>query len=118
MPPEVMQNGNPVWEFLRLRRICSTEESFVAESKKLSLYFHRADYPADLIQSSFERAYLQDRITLITPTVRNETTTEDNLYLITTHHPTFFEVNKIVSDNLELLDSSSSTRPILQTINR
>ena len=47
--------------------------------------------------------------------VRDETTTEDNLYLVTTHHPTFFEVNKIVCDNLELLDSSSSTRPVLQT---
>ena len=33
-------------QFLRLRRICSMEESFVAESRKLSLYFHRADYPA------------------------------------------------------------------------
>ena len=41
--------GIPYGQFLRLRRICSTEESFVAESKKLSLYFHRADYPADLI---------------------------------------------------------------------
>ena len=76
------------------------EESFVTESKKLSLYFHRTDYPADFIQSSFQRAYLQDRTNLIAPTVVNETTTNDNLFLITTHHPTFFEVDKIVSENL------------------
>ena len=107
--------GIPYGQFLRLRRICSTEESFVAESRKLSLYFHRADYPAELIQSSFERAFLQDRTILITPKEETETPTDDNLYLITTHHPTFFEVNKIVSNNLELLDGSSSTRPILQT---
>ena len=112
------RDGIPYGQFLRLKRICSTEEEFVRNSKSLAFYFHKADYPLDLIQKSFERAYAQDRQMLITP--KSDTTIvdgekKDGLFLITTHHPTFHEVNNIVTSNLDLLDRSSSTRPIVQT---
>ena len=112
------KNGIPYGQFLRLKRICSTEDEFVRNSKLLALYFHKADYPVELIQSSFERAYIQDRCMLLAPIPDTPNHTEDQddtLFLITTHHPTFREVNNIVSSNLDLLDRSSSTRPIVQT---
>ena len=51
--------------------------------------------------------------TYIQPKTKDRTNNENNLYLITTHLPTFREVNNIVSRNLDLLDRSSSTRPIV-----
>ena len=96
------RNGIPYGQFLRLKRICSTEEEFVRNSKQLAFYFHKADYPLDLIQKSFDRAYAQDRQMLITPipdTTIDEEVKEDGLFLITTHHPTFHEVNNIVTSN-------------------
>ena len=72
-----------------------------------------ANYPLNLIQTSFERALAQNRADLLKPKMKDTTNNENNLYLITTHHPTFREVNNIVSRNLDLLDRSSSTRPIV-----
>ena len=112
------KNGIPYGQFLRLRRVCSTESEFVANSRQLAFHFHRANYPLDLIQTSFEKAYLKDRHTLLIPKLdipTNEENKDDSLFLITTHHPTFREVNNIVSANMDVLDRSSSTRPILQT---
>ena len=108
------RDGIPYGQFLRLRRICSRDEDFVSESKLMAYNFYSADYPLKLIQQSFERAYLQDRDTLLLPKQDQNEPENDSLYLITTFHPTFNEVNKIVSKNLDLLDRSSSTRPALE----
>ena len=113
--PKSCRNGIPYGQFLRLRRICSTEKDYIQESQMLAFHFHQANYPTKLIQESFERAYLQERQALLQP--KPESTTgpnKDNLYLITTYHPTFHEVNRIVNQNMDLLDRSSSTRPIIQ----
>ena len=108
------RNGIPYGQFLRLRRICNKDEDFVSESKIMAYHFYQASYPPKLIQESFERAYLQNRDQLLQPKVDKNQSTNDNLYLITTFHPTFNEVNRIVSKNLDLLDKSSSTRPALE----
>ena len=39
------KDGIPYGQFLRLRRICSTELEFVANSKQLAFHFHKANYP-------------------------------------------------------------------------
>ena len=79
-------------------------------------HFHQADYPLKLIQESFRRAYHQDMKQLLTPKPDTTKAGDDNLYLITTFHPTFNVVNKIVTRNMDLLDRSSSTRPALKAI--
>ena len=108
------RNGIPYGQFLRLRRICSTDEYFITESKIMAYHFHQANYPLKLIQESFERAFHQDRKQLLRPKPDIDIDSEvDNLYLITGFHPTFNEVNKIVTRNMDLLDRSSSTRPAL-----
>ena len=111
--PKSCKNGIPYGQFLRLRRICSSEKDFVNKSKMLAYYFHLANYPSKLIQESFERALLQDRQVLLQPKPISDSDPNNNLYLITTYHPTFHEVNLIVNRNMDLLDRSSSTRPIV-----
>ena len=108
------KNGIPYGQFLRLRRICSSDKDFIKESKWLAFHFHEANYPSKLIQDSFERAFVQDRQNLLLPKPVDTTGPSNNLYLITTFHPTFHEVNRIVNRNMDLLDRSSSTRPIIQ----
>ena len=112
--PRSCRRGIPYGQFLRLQRIYSNKEDFVHQSKILALHFHRVFYLTELIQGSFERAFLQNRDELLKPKPETNDANKDNLYLITTHHPTFREVNNIVSCNLDLLDRSSSTRPVIQ----
>ena len=115
--PRACKNGIPFGQFLRLRRICSDEADFIAESRTMAYHFHKAGYPDKLIQDSFDRAFYLDREPLLIPKPdkRSEDRDENKLFLITTHHPTFRGVNDIVSRNRELLDKSSSTRPTMQT---
>ena len=112
--PRSCRRGIRYGQFLRLRLICSNEEDFIHQSKILTLHFHRANYLTELIRSSFERAFLQNREELLKPKPETNDANKDNLYLITTHHPTFREVNNIVSCYLDLLDRSKSTRPVIQ----
>ena len=111
---KLCNNGIPYGQFLRLKRICSDEDDYVAKSKLMAYHFHLANYPIELIQSSFERAYIQNRYDLLNAPEKIKDPDQDNLYLITTHHPTFRGVNEIVNKNKDLLHRSSSTRPILQ----
>ena len=111
--PKHCKNGIPYGQFLRLRRICSSIHGFIEQSKIMAGHFLRANYPPKLVQTSFERAYLQDRNTLLTSS-KEKTNAQDSLFLVTTFHPTFRAVNDIVSLNMDLLDRSSSTRSALQ----
>ena len=55
-------------------------------------------------------------MTLLNPPVIevNEDEKTENTFLITTFHPNFRECDKVVSSNWDLLDKSSSTRPLLK----
>ena len=111
--PKHCKNGIPYGQFLRLRRICSSNNSFIQQSKIMAGHFLRANYPPKLVQTSFEKAYLQDREILLAQTQQKKND-QDSLFLVTTFHPTFRAVNDIVSHNMDLLDRSSSTRSALQ----
>ena len=102
-------------QFLQLRRICNNDTDFTNHSRQLAFYFHKANYPLELIQQSFERTYLQDHKTFLVQedTDNDKRSHENSLFILTTYHPTFHEVNKVVSTNMDLLDKSSATRPAL-----
>ena len=113
--PRSCKNAIPYSQFLRLRRICSDDEDFVIQSRKLALSFHKANYPDDIIQTGFNKAYYLDRSSLLHKETSNNKTKDDpKIFLITDHHPSFRAVLDIVSNNWDMLDNSSSTRPLLQ----
>ena len=114
--PVSCKKSIPYSQFLRLRRICSNEDDFVLQCKKLAKSFHKAHYPDDIIQSGFDKAFQTNREDLLKrPSNRNKDDKSDPpLHLITDYHPSFRAVLDIVSNNWDMLDNSSSTRPILQ----
>ena len=74
--PKSCKNAIPYSQFLRLRRICSDDDDFVVKSKLLALSFHKANYPDTIIQAAFDRAFEQDRNTLLAPKYRTFPDTE------------------------------------------
>ena len=112
--PKSCKNGIPYSQFLRLRRICSDDDDFVTQSRKLALSFHKANYPDEVIQTSFDKAYIIDRETLFQRDTSKPVESKDpKLFLITDYHPSYRAVLDIVSQNWDMLDNSSSTRPLL-----
>ena len=114
--PRHCRDGIPYSQFLRLKRICSTQETFTHQCREMSKNFIRADYPPQVIRSAFDKVYHLDRHTLLNPTIIDDSVEEDkdNTFLITTFHPNFRECNKIVQKNWDILDKSSSTRPLIK----
>ena len=114
--PRHCRDGIPYSQFLRLKRICSTEATFTHQCREMSKNFIRADYPPGVIREAFARVYNLDRLTLLNqiPLVEEDDEAKDKTFLITTFHPNFRECDKIVGENWDLLDKSSSTRPLLK----
>ena len=114
--PRHCRDGKPYSQFLRLKRICSNTNTLTHECREMSKNFIKADYPPNVIRESFEKVFLLNRTTLLKHTPIEEEDKEvepDKTFLITTFHPNFRECNKIVHRNWDLLDKSSSTRPLL-----
>ena len=113
--PKSCKNAIPYSQFLRLRRICSDDDDFVVQSKILALSFHKANYPDHIIQAAFDRAFEHDRNALLAPKhiTKPKNKEPKKVYLFTDHHPSFRAVLDIVSNNWDILDNSSSTRPLL-----
>ena len=109
------KNAIPYIQFLRLRRICSDDDDFVVQSKILSLSLHKANYPDHIIQAAFDRAFEHDRNALLAPKHITKPKNKElkKVYLFMDHHPSFRAVLDIVSNNWDILDNSSSTRPLL-----
>ena len=64
---KLCKNGIPYGQFPRIRRICSDDDDCIAKSKTMDYHFYLADYPDSLIQSIFERAFLQEHDPLLEP---------------------------------------------------
>ena len=62
--PRSCKNAIPYSQFLRLHRICSDDEDFITQSNKLALSFHGSNYPDEIIQNGFDKAYFIDRSSL------------------------------------------------------
>ena len=114
--PTSCKKSIPYSQFLRLRRICSDSDDFVIQSRKLANSFHRANYPDKVIQDGFNKAYLLNRDELLHKTRKDKSDSDkrDQIFLITDYHPTFRAVLDITSNNWDMLDNSSATRPLLQ----
>ena len=113
--PPTCKDSIPYSQFLRLRRICSDSTDLIVEAKKMSSHFHRAGYPKKLIQTAFDKTWKLDREELLEYKVADaEKEKEKNFFLITTYHPSGSVLDKIISKNWDLLDRSSSTRPLLE----
>ena len=113
--PKHCRTGIPFSQFLRLRRICSDTTTFVSRCREMSRHFISANYPPDIITSAFNRVFTMERQTLLTPKadVTQTDLPTDKSFLITTFHPYFRECDTIVTRNWDLLDRSSSTRPLM-----
>ena len=111
--PKNCKSAIPYSQFLRVRRICSSDTDFVKHSREMGHHFLRADYPANIVQEAFSRAYHKDRATLLNPPPRETEEDTTNIFLITTYHPGGRILGDVVKQNWDMLDKSSSTREIL-----
>ena len=114
--PKNCKKAIPYSQFLRVRRICSNDDDYIKHGKDLARHFLRAEYPANVVQQAFERAYDKERRLLLYPAPKQVLSDKDiipEIFLISTYHPSGSFLDQLIRKNRDLLDRSSSTRSIL-----
>ena len=109
--PKSLLNSIPYSQFLRLRRLCSDENDFMAQCSKYAEFFKSRLYPSHLIESAIARAASKNRIDLLHST--RSRNTEERIPLVVTHTPlTSNLAPKIVDLYERILVSNPSTSDI------
>ena len=132
--PRHVLKGIPFLQFLRVRRICSTDSDFFQNCFMLSSHFIRRGYPKNLVLTALERASNLDRNDILnkdflrksiadgqlTPnntSQHNDTVGQKDVtkrfFCITTHNPLNPPIRDIVSKNCQILGKSSGTRHLV-----
>ena len=113
--PRNCKTGIPYSQFLRIRRICSDTNDFIVHAREMSKHFLRAKYPPAILQKAFSKAFHLDRDSLLKPKEDNQDPDAylDEIFLITTYHPSGRILGDIVKQNWDMLDKSSATREVI-----
>ena len=110
--PSHCKRGIPFGQFLRLRCICTKEEDFIRHALIMGAHFLSRGYPTDLISTGLIRALQTHRPDPLNTTGDKKVPTESSgpAILITTFHPTFSSLKKLVRTNWEILARSAKTQ--------
>ena len=107
--PGHTKRGGPYGQFLRIRRNCTLTEDYIKHSLIMKQHYIKRGYPPDLVECSRIKALNQNRKTLLNPpnvnSSQNKTTT-NIVPLVLTHHPTNFQIRKIIMDQWGILKYS------------
>ena len=108
--PKHCKKGIPFGQFLRLRRICSRDKDFSRQVLIKAAHFRARGYPTNLIAEACHKAWQVGGHNA--PNMKEKKEEGDLNILVTTFHPTFNNLVRIVKDNWEMLSRSNKTKPI------
>ncbi|XP_069591607.1 uncharacterized protein [Ranitomeya imitator] len=108
--PIHLRNSIPKGQFLRVKRNCSTEEDFRAESKKLTDRFQTRGYPRKVISRAFQHSQQCEREEILKPKQKKDARTID---LITVYHNQWGDVYGILKKNWNILLTEPKLHPWL-----
>ena len=111
--PEHCKNGMPYSQFLRVRRICSTDESFISHSFEMGKHFLRRGYPPDLIENALIKSFRKERSELLAEkTISPIKDMDKGLFAITTYQPEFSGLRDTILKDWDFLNRSNNTKPL------
>jgi hypothetical protein len=111
--PQNCKDSIPYSQFLRVRRICSKIDDYEKHVINMSKHFLRRRYPIELLEEAAILARRQDR-ELLLDQQRKPKEKQDDVFLITTYHPTDSGVVDVVKKNWDILGKSPTTQFIQQ----
>ncbi|KAM4015995.1 uncharacterized protein ACNLHF_002507 [Anomaloglossus baeobatrachus] len=102
----------PVGQFLRVRRICSFEESFERQSGELRDRFRDRGYGANVIKRGYLRAKATSRTQLLSCAKRKKQS-DNTIRFITTYNNQWFQIRKILTKHWSVLQLEPSFKNVL-----
>jgi hypothetical protein len=108
--PNPTKDSIPYSQFLRLRRLCSNEDDFMAQAHRMVTFFTARGYPETLVRGALDRAASTSRSHALTP--RDPLEQEDRTLFTLTYHPHNLPVKQVLIHNFKILQED----PQLQTL--
>ena len=106
--PKHCRNSIIYSQAVRVKRICSSEKSFMEHMKSLKSWFVKRRYPKSLIESQIERVMSVKREDLFKRGRRKVT----GVPLVVTFHPLFDKLSSVLKNNLHLLHSDKEVQKV------
>lgn len=95
-------NSIPYSQLLRVKRICSSEEDFHQQAKKVKSFFKDRGYPNKVIESAYSRTCNKDRPDLLKP---QDVKSNTRIPLVLTYTKTNLPIVKTVCSNFKTLQT-------------
>ena len=100
----------PFSQFLRLRRICSSDTDFQSQARLMSSFFLNRGYPPETISSALDKASSISRATALIP--KEPPPTTDRPILSLTYHPHNMAVKHILFRHFHILQTDPQLKDI------
>ncbi len=113
--PMHQKKSGPYSQLIRVRRICTKFDDFLANAKKILAYYKLRGYPNDTLQEALRKASALDRTILLIPKDDNLDEISKDLFLVMTHNPANPEVKKALDDNWHLIKQERTLAPLHDT---
>ena len=114
--PPHCKKAIPYSQFLRLQRICSDDDVYVAKAKEMASFFENRGYPRSVVTNSQRRTQGISRERALGNSERGDRTRRaDKVPLVLTYHPKNQEVKKILLKNFRILSDDPTTKEIFNT---
>ena len=102
----------PYSQFLRVRRICTHDTDYERHGTNMISYFIERGYPKQLLLDTFNqvKGFTKESLLEIknAGTQGSEPKPDDQVFAISTFHPTYRDFKGVITDNWDLLASPST----------
>ncbi|XP_078350640.1 uncharacterized protein LOC144635403 [Oculina patagonica] len=110
--PDHCKKAIPYSQFLRLRRICSDNDDFVARTSEMKTFFLARGYPEASLDNDLRRVSTVRRDDALTPPSHRDDNAENRVPLVLTYNPFNTGTKRILLDNFDILSTDPETRRI------
>ena len=104
--PKHTKRAIPFSLALRLRRICSSNETFTLRTNELKSYLNKRGYNLSFLNQEIKRVHNITRTEAIAPKDTSETNQPKRVPLVITYNPALRSISSIIHKHLNILSSS------------
>ena len=112
--PKACKDSLPYSQALRLKRICSEEDTFSNRSSEFKDRFVNRGYPRALVDSQFNRASKMSRRSLLEPPVSRQNNKRTPFVL--NYHPSVHRVGRIIHNKFDIFQADNSMSEISRPV--
>ena len=108
--PKVCKDSLPYSQFMRIRRICSSEDDFEKKSKEMAKFFVQQKYPKHIVEKQRKKVLNIPRKDIL----HKETSKEKNERMVfpIMYHPTNMSICKTIKRNYAMLENDEEVSHI------